>query len=81
MKYVIISLKRRDSMEEKMLIIMDLLTIVDETFLKFFDINSNKNLDLKIKVLTELKERKTISEIPEFYDILELYPKEGVLWD
>lgn len=68
-------------MEEKMLIIMDLLTIVDETFLKFFDINSNKNLDLKIKVLTELKERKTISEIHEFYDILELYPKEGVLWD
>lgn len=68
-------------MEEKMLIIMDLLTIVDEPFLKFFDINSNKNLDLKIKVLTELKERKTISEILEFYDILELYPKEGVLWD
>lgn len=68
-------------MEEKMLIIMDLLTIVDEPFLKFFDINSNKNLDLKIKVLTDLKEGKTISEIPEFYDILELYPPEGVMWD
>ena len=66
---------------EKKLIIMDLLTILDEPFLKFFDINSNKNLDLKIKVLTELKEGKKISEIPEFYDVLELYPKEGVLWD
>lgn len=68
-------------MEEKMLIIMDLLTIFDEPFLKFFNINSNKNLDIKIKVLTELKEGKTISEIPKFYNFLELYPPEGVMWD
>lgn len=60
---------------------MQLIIEIDEPLLRFFDINSNKMLDKKIKVLTELKEGKLISEIPEFYDVLELYPTNNVLWD
>lgn len=48
--------------------------------MKYFDINSNRFLDEKIEVLEALKSGKTISEIPKFYDILELMPKEGI-WD
>ena len=60
---------------------MKLLTELDEPFLDFFDIDSNEMLDTKLKVLNDLKQGKTISEIPEFYDILELYPPDGILWD
>ncbi len=50
-------------------------------FEQFFDSNSDKLLDEKIKVLTALQEGRTISDIPNFYDILELYPKDGTYWD
>lgn len=43
--------------------------------------DSNMLLDEKIEVLTALKEGKHISDIPNFYDILELYPKKGTHWD
>lgn len=42
---------------------------------QFFDLDSDKLLDEKIEVLTALKEGKQIADIPNFYDILELYPK------
>ena len=48
---------------------------------QFFDLDSDRLLDEKIEVLTALKEGKQISEIPNFYDILELYPKAGEHWD
>ena len=48
---------------------------------KFFDVDSDKMLDDKIEVLTALKEGKPITEIPKFYDVLELYPKDGEIWD
>ena len=48
---------------------------------QFFDWDSDRLLDEKIEVLTALKEGKQISEIPNFYDILELYPKDGEHWD
>ncbi len=67
--------------KEKKILIMQLMIEIDEPLLKFFNINSDRMLDKKIKVLTELKEGKTISEIPEFYDVLELYPQDGVMWD
>lgn len=49
--------------------------------IQFFDLDSDKLLDEKIEVLTALKEGKQISDIPNFYDILELYPKDGGHWD
>ncbi len=61
--------------------IFDLLMSVDDDLIRrYFDPDSNELLDEKIEVLTSLKEGKTISEIPKYYDILELLPKEGV-WD
>lgn len=48
---------------------------------QFFDLDSDRMLDEKIGVLTALKEGKQISDIPNFYDILELYPKDGTHWD
>lgn len=49
--------------------------------IKFFDLDSDELLDEKIDVLIALKEGKQIFEIPNFYDILELYPKDGEYWD
>lgn len=48
---------------------------------QFFNLDSDNLLDEKIEVLTELKEGKQIADIPNFYDILELYPKDGTHWD
>lgn len=42
---------------------------------QFFDLDSDELLDEKIEVLTALQEGKQIADIPNFYDILELYPK------
>ena len=47
----------------------------------FFDVDSENMLDEKIEVLTALKKGKPIAEIPKFYDVLELYPKKGEMWD
>ena len=66
-------------MVEKHLQILELLTQVYEPLLQFFDIESDKLLDEKIEVLTDLKNGKTIAEIPRFYDILENYPAD--MWD
>ena len=73
-------MKEREIIKKKAKI-MDLLFEVDcEEVDRFFDIDSEEMLDDKIEVLTALKEGKTIAEIPKFYDILELMPKEGI-WD
>lgn len=48
---------------------------------QFFALDSDRLLDEKIEVLTALKEGKQISDIPNFYTILELYPKDGTHWD
>jgi len=48
---------------------------------QFFDWDSDNILDKKIKILTDLKNGKTIAEIPEFYSILELYPADETHWD
>lgn len=62
--------------------IIELLTYLAEfpMFMQFFDTESEKLLDEKIEVLEAIKEGKSISEIPKFYDVLELMPKEGI-WD
>lgn len=51
------------------------------TLVQFFDFDSDNLLDEKIEVLTALKDGKQIADIPNFYDILELYPKDGEHWD
>jgi len=61
--------------------IFDLLIEVDDDLVgRYFDDDSDEMLDDKIEVLTALKEGKEIKDIPKYYDILELLPKEGI-WD
>ena len=67
------------SNEDKKIKILLLLSTVYDPLLEFFDTDSDKMLDEKIQVLTDLKNGKSIEEIPNFYDILELYPKD--MWD
>lgn len=49
-------------------------------FIKFFDLNSDEMLDEKIEVLEAVKAGKKISEIPNYYKVLELMPQDGI-WD
>lgn len=63
--------------KEKM---MDLFFEVYEPEFKFFDIDSDKMIDEKIEVFQALKDGKSIADIPNYYDILELMPKDD-MWD
>lgn len=71
-------------MNEKMIQVMELYAEVsgmDLLVSKFFDLDSEEKLDLKIKVLTQLKNGIPSKDIPGYYSILELYPEDGVMWD
>lgn len=66
---------------EKLMKILDLLfEIKDPVFKQFFDDESEKMLDEKIEVMEALIEGKAPDEIPKYYDVLELMPKDGI-WD
>lgn len=69
--------------EKKHLKVMELFTEVEfpPQLTQFFDLEKETMLDEKIDVLTALKEGKTISEIPNFYNILEKYPNTDLCWD
>lgn len=60
-----------------------IMRLIDEikypVILEYFDFESDKDLDKKIKILKQVKSGKSISEIEGFWDILELYPGEGVV--
>lgn len=67
---------------EKKIRIMDLLFEVDDAIFKqFFDIESDEMLDKKIEVLEKLASGVVPADIPEYYDVLELYPKDNEMWD
>ena len=62
--------------------VVHLLNEVDDVLVhKFFDLESMEMLDIKERVLQELIDGKTPAEIPEYYMILENYPKDGGIWD
>jgi len=70
------------AVESKKMQILDLLLNSDDLLVtKFFDTDSNELLDEKIEVLTALKEGKAIADIPNYYNVLELYPGNEVHWD
>lgn len=67
---------------EKWLKMMELLPLVKDPMIHaFLDTDSEELLDEKIEVLTALIEGKTPSEIPKYYDILELKPDDNSHWD
>ena len=69
-------------MQEKIVKIYELLAKVDDRLVaQFFDIESDKLLDEKIEVLTDRTNGKTPNEITNYYDILEIYPKDDEIWD
>ncbi len=68
-------------MEEKKIQIMDLLSYsIGIPEMIYFNLDSDELLDEKIEVLTQIKEGKTIAEIPNFYKVLEDLPVDD-LWD
>jgi len=73
-----------DEKIEKTIQVLELFSDVaglDYLVSRFFNPNSSKNLDQKIEVLTKLKNGTPPSDIPDYYDILERYPRDGQLWD
>ncbi len=73
--------ERERELIEKHTEIFKLLCNIPPNLVQFFDPDSDELLDEKIAVLEALKSGNTISEIPNFYDILELYPKDDTMWD
>lgn len=68
-------------MEEKKIQIMDLSSYaIGIPEMKYFNLDSDELLDEKIEVLTQIKEGKTIAEIPNFYKVLEDLPEDD-MWD
>ena len=64
---------------------VNMLTIECHDYLidRFFDVESDEMLDLKLEALTKIAngKRNEVSQ-EDYYKILELYPKdEGTLWD
>lgn len=72
----------KETIVEKHLKINRLLVEVSDLIVnKFFDLDSDEMLDEKIEVLEKLKAGVPPSKIPNYYKILELYPKNGEIWD
>ena len=70
------------TIEQKWIKVADLYSEISDPMVRaFFDLGSEELLDEKIEVLTALKEGKTPSEIPKYYDILELKPDDETHWD
>lgn len=68
-------------MMEKHIKIMDLFSYaIGIPEMRWFNLDSDELLDEKIEVLTQIKEGKTIAEIPNFYRVLEDLPEDG-MWD
>lgn len=65
--------------------VIDPKTNFPPMLMQFFDFNSDKLLDEKIAVLTEMQKGTSYSDIPNFYDILELWSEKDldgtVHWD
>lgn len=70
-----------EEIEKKMKILDLLMKTNDELVLRFFDNESDLLLDEKIDVLTSLSKGELPKDIPNYYEILELYPKDDQLWD
>lgn len=70
----------REIMQKHLQINKLLVDVIGVSELKYLNVDSDNMLDEKIEVLTALKEGKTIEKIPNFYDILEDLPAEGI-WD
>ncbi|MBO7214927.1 MAG: hypothetical protein J6V66_05470 [Clostridia bacterium] len=68
--------------QEKLLMLHVLYLQFDDMLVdKFFDFESEKMLDEKLEVFTALANGVKPIDIPNYYKVLELYPKDGVIFD
>lgn len=56
-------------------------TVRDELVHKFFSLDSEEMLDEKIEVLERLAAGEAPADIPNYYEVLELYPTDDGIWD
>ena len=69
-------LRRQEEVEKKKLIIANLLPYCYKiASFQFFDFDSDEMLDKKIEIMKKIKDGGTPDDIPEYFDILENYPK------
>ena len=70
-------LRRQEEIDKKKLIIANLLPYCYKiASFQFFDFDSDKMLDKKIKVMKQIKDGVSPDDIPDYFDILENYPKD-----
>lgn len=69
--------------QEKLEKLLELLLICPDTFLwRFISPSSTKKLDEKIAVVKAIIAGKAPSEIPDYYDCMDTYPKDfDGCWD
>lgn len=75
--------ERRKEELKKLRTLFDLYNKVRDPFIRhFFDIGSDKMIDEKIEFLEAIAAGVALEDIPNRYDILELYPKDSDMpWD
>ena len=73
--------KLTEAMIRKKFIVDELQADVSDDLFRYFDFDSYEKLDLKIEVLTAMKEGKVPKDIPRFYEIFELLPPDMQVWD
>lgn len=72
-------MKRRERLRSEMLELLPEVSDIDEGVAEYFDIESDKMLSKKIRVLRELKDGKSVEEIgKDYFDILEKFDKGSV---
>lgn len=72
--------ERKAYVEKKDKINELLISSGDYIFQRFFDLESDEMLDEKFDVLTKLNNGVVPADIPNYYDVLENYPKNK-MWD
>jgi hypothetical protein len=65
----------------KKFIVDELHIEIHDDLMRYFDFESYELLDLKIEVMTAVKDGKVPADIPRYYEIFELLPPEGQVWD
>ena len=75
-------MKEKELIEKHLKINRLLIEVSDLIVNRFFDSDSDEMLDEKIEVLEKLKRGIPPDDIPNYYKILELYPKDNEsTWD
>lgn len=68
--------------EEKLDKVFELLRQCNDDFLqRFISLDSTDHLDEKIEVISAINSGKAPAEVPNYYECMDSYPGNDVLWD